>query len=133
LKVHSRLLGHGHFSTDDRHYPEKKIVEMGIVMFSIRADAKAIGINTEAVIERLFKVEKHPLKNLRKIQGIISLGKIYSGESMEFACGLALEHDRLFYQFIKSCASSYRPRVPSIISTAPVRKLELICLQGDKS
>ena len=133
LKVHSRLAGHGHFCTDERHYPERKIVEMGIVLLSIQTAAKAIGPNTEAVIERLVRTERHPLKNLRKMQGILAIGKGCTAESMEFACGLALEHDRLFYRFIKSCASSYRPKVPSTTSMAPVRQLELICLQGEKS
>ena len=132
LATHPRQTGIGHYAVQESHYPEKKIVDMGITMQSIRKDAKNIGENTVALIEKLFNAERHPLKNLKKMQGVIQLSKGYSSAAMEHASSSALEYNRLQYRFIKSCAHYYKPAVPNIIKETPLRQLELICLKGGK-
>ena len=84
------------------------------------------------VVEKLIKENRHPLKNLRKIQGILSLADKYSPESLNYGCERALEFNRLIKRFIENCAKSYRPRKENNKSKTPVRQLELICLQGGK-
>jgi len=132
LYSHSIYKGHGHYVTNESHYPEERIVAMQMNIQAIYKKAKRIGENTNFLVTRLFKMPRFPLKNLRKIQAILSLTNTYSQEAMEYACNASLEMEKYSYQFIKSCAKSYREKVDSRVNEAPIRQLELICLQGGK-
>ena len=129
---HAILKGSGHCSTVEVHYPSNKIVEVNIHLAHARKRAKLISENVLFVIERLIRANRHPLKNLRKIQGILSLESKYSGEALDYGCEMALEHDRLIKRFIDNCSKNYRPPKEKIVSQAPIRNKELICLQGGK-
>ena len=132
VATHSRLKGHGHYSTVDEHYPTQKVVEINFHLNHARQKAKSISDNVYFVVEKLIKANRHPLKNLRKIQGILSLEKKYSKEALDYACDRALEFNKLIKRFIENCAKSYRPPRIDSISKTPIRSRELICLQGGK-
>lgn len=133
LAIHKTLKGNHHYSTNKSHYPEKKIVEMQICYQRAVKQAKIIGPDTEILIRKVFNQDRFPLKKLRKVQGILKLNIKYSNEALEHASGLALEFDKLSYYYIESCCKHYRPKVASSNTGAPIRDLNLICLQGGRS
>ena len=80
--------------------------------------------------QALFNMPRFPLKNLRKVQAVISLGKKYSPVALENACSSALELGNYSYRFINLCAKNYREPKDNKTQLAPIRQQELICLQG---
>jgi transposase len=133
--IYSHTLGksHGKYITNEKHYPEEKIIELQMNIQAIYKKAERIGENSMALVKKLFKMPKFPLKNLRKVQAVLSLSEKYSKDAMEYASGTSLEMHKFSYHFIKSCAKNYREPIDSRTSEAPIRQLELICLQGGKS
>ena len=82
--------------------------------------------------KRLVDEPKHPLKNLAKIQGILALAETFSAEALESAVGIALEHDRVTYAYIKQCTKNYSPDEEVSEAIVPRRQLEFVCLQGGR-
>lgn len=133
--IYSHTLGksHGKYVTNEKHYPEEKIVELQMNIQAIYKRAELIGDNTLFLVKKLFKMPKFPLKNLRKVQAVLSLSNKYSKEAMEHTSETALEMNKFSYNFIKSCAKNYRKPKDLRTLDAPSRQLELICLQGGKN
>jgi hypothetical protein len=132
VAIHQADKGHGHFITNEKHYPEKKIADLHMSILSLKAEARKVGTNTDILVERLFQTVRHPLKNLRKVQAIIALTKKFDRMAFEYAAEASLFHNKLFYAFIKQCAKNYRPPKEITVLKAPLRQLELIYLQGGK-
>lgn len=105
LTAHTRLRGIGQFSTYDFHYPEKKL---SVVRFEVRhaqQQAKQIGPHVEQLVEQLFSTS-HPLRHLRRVQGILRLAKRYpiTPEALDHACQRALTFNKTRLAYIKDCA-----------------------------
>lgn len=132
IASHAVLSGHTHYQTNPSHYPEEKIVEINYHLSSARVKAKEVGPNMELLIEKLIKMDRFPLKTLRKVQGVLGLANHFSKEALEYGAGLCLEFDRLTYQGLKSFSKNYK-YVEAKLSEAPQRDLSLTCLQGGKS
>jgi hypothetical protein len=127
---HPALKGAFHYSTNVAHYPEKKYVDMNYHLAICRRDAEAVGPNTKLLIEKVFALDKHPLKNLRKVQGILSLKLKNSNEAIEYGSEMAIEFNKFNYEGIKKFARGYRPKKDDTTDLLPLRQQELICLQG---
>jgi len=127
---HTILKGHGHYQTNPSHYPEEKIAHYSFSVQKALKEGKLIGKNTQVVIEKLLKKGTHPLSNLRKIQGIISLKNNYDVDALEYGCEMALESNKLFYQFIKNCSENFNHIKNTADSLLPKRDERFICLQG---
>jgi transposase len=125
--------GHGQYFTNENHYPEEKLVVLQMNIQSIYKRAEKVGENTLMLVNRLFKMPRFPLKNLRKVQAVMGMTKKYSTEAIEYACGVSLERNKYGYYFLNSCAKNYRKQIDVRVDKAPMRQLELICLQGGKS
>ncbi len=132
IATHTVYKGHGHYSTNESHYPEKKIIDLHMTLLSLKKEASKVGPNTSILIERLFSCERHPLKNVRKVQGILSLAKKHESKAIEYAAESALNYNKLFYRYIKLCTENYREPTSKILTRAPIRSSEFICLQGGK-
>mgnify|MGYP001558389211 FL=1 len=132
VAIHPTAKGHGHFVTNEAHYPEKKIADLHMSILSCKAAARKVGPNTDVLVERLFQAARHPLKNLRKVQGIITLTKQFDRVAFEYAADVSVLHNKLFYAYIKQCAKNYRPPKEISVLKAPSRQLELVYLQGGK-
>ena len=108
IAVHARLVGIGQTSTNDQHYPEKKLSILRFDVHQARTDASRIGPETTALVEFLIH-EEYPLKYLRRIQGILRLHS--SGHvtvaALEHGCKEAMKHKRPRLQFIKDCAENF--------------------------
>jgi len=129
IASHAAMKGTYHYSTTVAHYPEKKYVDLNYHIGLARRDAELVGANTLLVVERLLNEDRFPLKNLRRVQGIISLSKQFEKEAMEYGCEMALHFEHLNYDRIRRFAKGYRPH-KDVLNTSPTRQAELICLQG---
>lgn len=129
IATHKSIKGTYHWSTNHGHYPEKKYLEFNFHLKLIEKQSIKVGENVHGVIIRLLKESKYPLKIIRKAQGILRLEKTFGREILNYACGEALEFDTLNFDNIRRFAKYYNKR-PKEISKAPVRQLDLICLQG---
>ncbi len=132
--IYSHQLGKGkhQYITNENHYPEEKVVVLQMNIQAIYKRAERIGENTLMLVNRLFKMPRFPLKNLRKVQAVMALTKKYSNEAIEYACETSLERNKHGYYFINSCAKNYRKEIDQRVNEVPIRQLELICLQGGK-
>lgn len=129
IATHPTLKGTHHWSTNHAHFPEKKYVDLNYHLLKAQKEAEKVGENTSVLINRLLKESRHPLKVLRKIQGILRLSKKYSQEIMEYACEQALEFNRFNYDNINRFAKNYSTKPNN--QSAPARQLELIYLQEE--
>jgi uncharacterized circularly permuted ATP-grasp superfamily protein len=116
----------------EAHYPEKKMVDTNFHLNACRIKADKIGENMKILYKRLAEEPRHPLKNLGKLQGVLSLAEVLGAVALEAAVGMALEHDKTTYAYIKQCAKNYRPEEDSFEAMAPRRQLEFVCLQGGR-
>ncbi|MCM2351967.1 MAG: IS21 family transposase [Bacteriovoracaceae bacterium] len=130
--THSVCKGQGHYITVEAHYPEKKMVDTNFHLNVCRIKSEKIGENMKILYKRLVDEPKHPLKNLAKIQGILALAESFSVEALENAVGIALEHERVTYAYIKQCTKNYRPDEEVSEAMVPRRQLEFVCLQGGR-
>jgi transposase len=105
LTAHPRLRDIGQFSTYDFHYPEKKL---SVARFEVRhaqQQAKQLGPHVEKLVDELFS-GSHPLRHLRRVQGILRLSKRYpiTPEALDHACQRALTFHKTRLSYIKDCA-----------------------------
>jgi len=130
IATHRCLKGHGHYSTNDSHYPEEKIVEVNYHLNRSRVQAKKIGPNMEALVNKMINMDQFPLKSLRKVQGVLGVAKVFSNAHAEYGAEMCLEFNRLTRSALKKYSSHYREEKENKTLEAPKRQLELICLQG---
>ncbi|MFQ5684915.1 MAG: IS21 family transposase [Candidatus Binatia bacterium] len=105
VAVHVRAKGIGKFSTFDAHYPEAKL---SVARFEVRHgkdQAQRLGPHVEKLVEELLSGQ-HPLRHLRRVQGILRLGKTYpiTPEALDHACHRALTFRKTRLAYIKDCA-----------------------------
>jgi transposase len=120
IACHVRRYGKHQYATHNAHYPEQKL---SLALFDVKqAQRKAneIGEKTSKLVQQLLAGE-HPLKYLRRSQGILRLSRKYSKASLEYACDMALKFKRPRLNYIQDCAQHFekngnRPRL-----TAPHR------------
>lgn len=130
LTAHARLHGTGRFSTNDAHYPDKKL---GIKRFEVRAaqkEAEQVGPQTLALVASLISAD-YPLRHLRRIQGILRL--VQSGhvtaEAMEYAATQALQFKKPRLGYIKACAEHFGA-AGRLQLMAPLREGDDVFLHG---
>lgn len=130
IASHKAYKGHSHYVTNTDHYPDNKFVEVNYHLAAAKKEAARLGENVEAIINKLLKESRFPLKVLRKIQGILRLKTVFSIEELDHGCEMALEFDKLNYNNIKRFSKNYKNIKKDNNQKAPVRQMELVCLQG---
>lgn len=131
IAVHTRLMTKGTFSTQEQHYPDKKL---GIKRFEVKAaqkTAERIGPNTLALVESLIS-DQYPLRHLRRIQGILRLvdAKHVTVAGMEYACKQATLFSKPRLAYIKSCAEHFDANGTKLALVPPMRSEEDLFLHG---
>lgn len=129
LAVHTRLTGIGQFATVDAHYPEAKL---RVARFEVRhatEQASRLGSHVAELVTQLLAGE-HPLRHLRRVQGILRLSQTYpiTPEALDHACQQALTFKNTRLAYIKACAVFFvtHGRKPTLL--APVRSPETVHL-----
>jgi transposase len=129
LTAHARLKGIGQFSTYDFHYPEKKL---SVARFEVRhaqQQAKQLGPYVEKLVDQLF-CGSHPLRHLRRVQGILRLAKRYpiTPEALDHACQRALTFNKTRLAYIKDCARYFVAHGHRPTLLPPKRKADTVHL-----
>lgn len=131
LAVHGRLKGTSQFSTDERHYPEEKVSLARFDVCMALREAERVGPQMQKVIHQLVH-GNHPLRYLRRVQGILRLKKSpqITAEALEYGAGMALKFRKLRLGYIKSCAEHYAVNGTRPIGLSPKRERGEVFLHG---
>lgn len=131
LSAHGRLKGTGQFSTDERHYPEEKVSLARFDVCMALREAERIGPQMQKVIHQLVH-GNHPLRYLRRVQGILRLKKSpqITNDALEYGAGMALKFRKLRLGYIKSCAEHYAANGTRPIGLSPRREPGEVFLHG---
>ena len=131
LATHARLSGTGRFSTQEAHYPDKKLGIKRFEVKSAQAHAERIGPKTLALVESLISAD-YPLRHLRRIQGILRLfeSRHVSALAMEYAATQAMLFAKPRLAYIKSCAEHFDANGTRLTLVAPARSDEDLFLHG---
>ena len=133
IASHARSHLEHRYATDIRHYPEAKASCAFFDIHQAKLQAARVGPHTEALVERLL-TGTHPLKYLRRCQGILRLAKHkqLSIASIEYGAKLALAKNNLRLDFIQAAATHHEkfgPRpVASAATKAPARSQDSVFL-----
>ncbi len=129
LTAHTRVRGIGQFSTYDFHYPEKKLAVARFEIHHALAQAKQLGPPVEQLVEQLF-CGSHPLRHLRRVQGILRLAKRYpiTPEALDHACQRAMSFNKTRLSYIKDCALYFVAHGQRPTLLTPQRKLDCVHL-----
>ena len=105
ITAHGRVTGVGKFSTFDSHYPEHKLSVARFEVRHAKEQATRLGPHVEKLVDQLLSGE-HPLRHLRRVQGILRLSKSYplTPEAVNHACQRALTFNKTRLAYIKDCA-----------------------------
>jgi hypothetical protein len=129
LAAHSRLTGVGKFSTFEAHYPEQKLSVARFEVHHAKAQAQKLGPQVQKLVDKLFATD-HPLRHLRRVQGILRLAKRYpiTLEALNHACAQALLFNKTRLSYIKDCALYFLSHGPRPTLLAPHRQADTIHL-----
>ncbi len=129
LTAHVRLRGIGQFSTYDFHYPEKRLAVARFEIYHALAEAKKLGPHVEKLVEELFSTQ-HPLRHLRRVQGILRLSKRYpiTAEALDHACQRAMVFGKTRLGYIKDCALYFVTHGQRPTLVAPQRRPDTVHL-----
>jgi transposase len=129
LTAHLRLTGIGQFSTYDFHYPEAKLAVARFEVRHAQQQAKTLGPYVEQLVGELCSGQ-HPLRHLRRVQGILRLAKRYpiTAEALDHACQRALTFNKKRLAYIKDCALYFVSHGQRPTLAAPQRKPDTVHL-----
>ena len=129
LTAHGRLTGIGQFSTYDFHYPEKKLAVARFEVHHALAQAKKLGPHVETLVDKLLSTQ-HPLRHLRRVQGILRLAKRYpiTLEALDHACQRAMVFNKTRLAYIKDCALYFVTHGQRPTLAAPTRQSDTLHL-----
>jgi hypothetical protein len=129
VTAHLRLRGIGQFSTYDFHYPQPKLAVARFEIRHAQEQAKTLGPNVEQLVSELCAGE-HPLRHLRRVQGILRLAKRYpiTAEALDHACQRALTFNKKRLAYIKDCALYFVTHGQRPTLVTPQRKPDTVHL-----
>jgi hypothetical protein len=129
LAAHLRLRGIGQFSTYDFHYPQAKLAVARFEVRHAQEQAKTLGPHVEKLVGELCS-GPHPLRHLRRVQGILRLAKRYpiTAEALDHACQRALTFNKRRLAYIKDCALYFLTHGQRPTLVAPQRKPDTVHL-----
>ncbi len=134
LCVHPRIKNGDRASTIEAHYPEEKLAASRFEIKHALRQASLTGPKTDEFIKKLFE-DQYPLKYLRRAQGILRLvqsGQV-SKENLEYACGKALQFNRMQFAYVKSAALYHKSGGGKLCVVAPKRDLSHSYLRQEPS
>ena len=80
----------GRYSTDGLHLPPSQKALLEYVPQRLREEAQRVGPETAALVDRLFTLGNHPLRYLRRVQGLLRFARAVPTDRLEQAirtCG----------------------------------------------
>jgi transposase len=131
IAVHRRLRGIGLFSTFDAHYPEAKLSVARFEVHHAKEQAERLGPHVVQLVDELLS-GNHPLRHLRRVQGILRLGKSHpiTPEALDHACLQALTFRKTRLAYVKACALYFVAHGRRPHGVPPQRSLDSVHLHG---
>jgi len=133
LAAHARLAGLGKFSTDEQHYPDGKLSVRRFEVRSAQAEADRIGPKLSELVKSLF-ASSHPLRHLRRVQGILRLhqsGRV-SSAALEYGADKAMLFRKPTLSYVKSCAEHFDANGARLVLVRPRRADSEVFLHNDR-
>jgi transposase len=129
VAAHGRLTGIGQFSTFDSHYPEHKLSVARFEVRHAKEQAARLGLHVQNLVDLLLSGQ-HPLRHLRRVQGILRLAKRYpiTPEAIDHACQRALTFNKTRLSYIKDCALYFVTHGQRPTLLAPTRQADTVHL-----
>lgn len=100
IAFHGRCKTTHKFVTDPKHYPPGQEAYADEDIQKLKSWATSVGAATSSLVEDLFS-GPYPLKNLRRVQGILGLSKKHSREKLEMASAIANKFDQKTIQYLE--------------------------------
>jgi hypothetical protein len=75
----------GQYQSEVGHFPPSQIFLLETLPKLLQEKAQSAGPQTSALVKRLFELGNHPLRYLRRVQGILGLLKEVTGKELESA------------------------------------------------
>jgi transposase len=100
VAFHGRCKTTHKFVTDPKHYPPGQEAYADEDIQKLKSWAVSVGTETSSLVGDLFS-GVYPLKNLRRVQGILGLSKKYSREKLETAATIANKFDQKTIQYLE--------------------------------
>jgi hypothetical protein len=96
-------------SINDAHLPPSKLQMRSFDILRVEKFAAAIGGKTKEYVDWQFALEKHPLRALRRMQGLMRFfeTKKTSKEAMEFAAGRSMQFQKRDLRYFEGCALTF--------------------------
>jgi len=87
ISTHPLLAGNrqGQYQSEVGHFPPSQIFLLETLPKLLQEKAQSAGPQTSALVKRLFELGNHPLRYLRRVQGILGLLKEVTGKELESA------------------------------------------------
>ncbi len=110
----------GRYRTEMLHLPPAHKALLEHLPQALRDEARAIGPETEALVERLFALGNHPLRYLRRVQGLLRMARATSPKDLERAIrtcvflGETLPGPRTLEPLIKQARQEEGEELPSV-------------------
>ena len=127
VAIHNRSTSRGKFKTNKDHYPPEHKAYLEITPDYLRKQAEKLGPRVYEVVDTLMKVD-HPLRYLRRCQGLIALSKKYTGDEINIGCHHALLFEKYHLKFIEEVIKN--KRINPDISDPKINRLPNPHLRG---
>ncbi len=124
---HSRLYGKGKFNTISEHRPVAHQKYLEWTPSRIISWAEQTGPNTAKMVRQIMENRPHPEQSYRSCLGLLRLGRRYSDERLEMACGRALTINSFSYKSVNSILEKGLDKIPASepLEMTPIRHSNL--------
>ena len=125
VHVRQSLNQRGRYTTDGLHLPPSQKALLEYLPQRLREEAQRIGPETVALVERLFTLGNHPLRYLRRVQGLLRFARAVPTDRLEQAIrtcvrfGELLPSCRTLEGLIASPVTSLPPVLPVVRKPNP--------------
>jgi hypothetical protein len=108
IATHVRMPRFKH-SINDAHLPPSKLQMRSFDVLRVEKFATAIGGKTKEYVDWQFAQEQHPLRALRRMQGLMRFFEVKkaSKEAMEFAAGRSMQFQKRELRYFEGCALTF--------------------------
>jgi transposase len=100
VAFHGRSKMQGKFVTEKTHYPPAHQAYLEEDVLKVKSWSMAVGVQTAKLVSELLS-EPHPLKHLRRVQGILSLSQKYSKPLLELAAAQANRFNQQTIRYVE--------------------------------
>jgi transposase len=130
IASHARSKREGGCTTIREHMPQEHQAILDWTPDRLQAEAKSIGEFAALLIERVFKIARHPLQGAKSSLGILRLEKYFGADRLNRACERALYIQSISYKSIRSILKKGLDHLPHPEAPPPSPAIEHSNIRG---